>query len=280
VLELGAWRDEDRRFAVGLNGKVSKHDKERQNGSRPRQGASASPAPPASGAAAHSEPTGADRIEALTERYLGFKPEILLYYPSANFREIDHGLWITARFHPLGLQRPCYWVCLFLPSDARLSPKAFAFNRLSPMARAVGPRHTNFPDGSICAFTDGDDAWRPGDSPKILLNLYAEWLVCQLFYKIAKRWPGKQVGLDAVYRQQEFDVREWCDCGSDRRYGNCHFPLDVKEVERLKFLGGYEPLAKRFVPETIMRFAKSRWSRLPDLRRLSMHPYRGLPPRY
>jgi hypothetical protein len=113
-----------------------------------------------------------------------------------------------------------------------------------------------------------------------LLNLYAEWLVCQLFYRIEKRWPGRQVGLDAAYRQREFDVREWCDCGSGKRYGVCHYELDATEVGELKTSGLYEPLANRVVPETIVKFAKSRWSKLPDLRRLAMHRYAGQPPLY
>jgi hypothetical protein len=284
VLELGAWRDEGRLFAVGLNGKVSKHEdaKEYQDGPRQRQGAAAS-APSASssasGTAADPEPGGAKRSEALTEKYLGFRPEILRYYPSARFREVDCGLWITARISPLGPEGPCYWICLFLPDDAALSPKAFAFHRLSPLPRPVGPRHTNFPDGSICAFTDEDDAWRPGDSPKVLLNLYAEWLVCQLFLRIEKRWPGRQDGLDATYRQREFDKREWCHCDSGKPYGACHYESDAAEVEDLKASGSYEPLPDRVVPNTIIRFAKSRWSKLPDLSKLTPHPYTGQRPR-
>jgi hypothetical protein len=285
VLELGAWRDKGCLFAVGLNGKVSKYDddKEYEDGSRQRQGAAASapsPASSASGAAAHPEPGGTERIETLRERYLGFRPEILLYYPSARFREVDHGLWVTVRIYPLGVSGPCYWLCLFLPDAAVTSPKAFVFYRLSPAPRPVGPRHTNFPDGSICAFTDEDDAWRPGDSPKVLLNLYAEWLVCQLFLRIEKRWPGRQVGLDAAYRQREFDIREWCHCDSGKPYGICHYHSDATEVEELKASGSYEPLPDRLVPNTIIKFAKSRWSKLPDLHRLRMHPYMGQPPRY
>lgn len=282
-MELGAWRDAGRLFAVGLNGEVFKHQdyKEHQVEPGQRQGAAASapPAPSSSPAASDTEPSGADRRKALRDRYLGFRPEILLYYPSAQLREVDHGLWLTTRIYPLGLAGPCYWLCLFLPDQAAISPKAFAFYRLSPVPRPVGPRHTNFPDGSICAFTDDDDAWRPGDNPKILLNLYAEWLVCYLFFRLEKRWPGGQVGLDATYRQREFDSREWCDCGSGNRYGDCHYQSDATEVEQLKESGRYEPLPDRVVPEAIINFAKSRWKKFPDLRRLWMHPYSGQPPR-
>jgi hypothetical protein len=282
VLRLGAWRDAGHRFAVGMNGKVFTYDEnkeETQNDFRQRQGASAASASPAaSRTASHPESGGAHRSQALTDRYLGFRPEILRYYPSAHFLPVDHGLWVTARIYPLGIGTACYWICLFLPDDAIFSPKAFAFHQISPVPRPVGPRHTNFPDGSICAFTDADDAWRPGDDPKILLNLYAEWLVCQLFLRIEKRWPGRQVGLDAAYRQIEFGPDEWCDCGSDQRYGACHAKPDAAEVETLKASGTYEALPGRAVPISVLDFARSRWTKVPDLNRLPMHRYAGLAP--
>jgi hypothetical protein len=283
ILELGAWRDEGRLFAVGLDGEVFQHEehKDSPDERRQRQGAAASAPPPASApsTASDAEPAGADGSQALVKRYLGFRPEMLLYYPTAHFREVDRGLWITTRIYPLGRGGPCYWVCLLLPDSAVFSPKAFAFYRLAPVPRPVGPRHTNFPDGSICAFTDEDDAWRPGDNPKILLNLYAEWLVCYLFLRRERRWPGRQVGFDATYRQCEFNVREWCHCGSGARYGTCHYQSDATEVEELQASGRYEPLPDRVVPNNVIKFAKSRWSKLPDLHRL-MHPYTGQPPRY
>jgi hypothetical protein len=149
---------------------------------------------------------------------------------------------------------------------------------LSPFPRAVGPRHTNFPDASICAFTDEDDAWRPGDNPKILLNLYAEWLVGQLFLSLESYWPGRQAGLDATYRTLEFTDQDWCDCGSEKRYGTCHRAIDQLEVARLKAAGKYVPLPDRIVPPTIAKFASSRWKKLPDMGKLQLHPYEGLPP--
>lgn len=284
ILELAAWRDEGRLFAVGLDGEVFKHEehKDSPDERRQRQGAAPSAPPPASAPSttSNAEPAGADGGQALIKRYLGFRPEILLYYPTARFREVDHGVWITARIYPLGRAGPCYWVCLFLSDSAVFSPKAFAFERLSPVPRTVGPRHTNFPDASICAFTDDDDAWRPGDSPKILLNLYAEWLICQLFLRLERYWPGRQAGLDATYRSVEFTDRDWCDCGSEKRYGECHRVRDQFEVDRLKASGEYVPLPNRIVPPTIISFARSRWKKLPDLNRLPFHHYAGRPPRY
>jgi hypothetical protein len=110
------------------------------------------------------------------------------------------------------------------------------------------------------------------------LNLYAEWLVCQLYHDIKTRWPGRQAGLDATYRQLEFHADEWCDCPSGKRYGVCHFASDNAEVKRLKAFGQYQALPARTVPKSIIKFAKSRWSKLPDLAGLHLFPYAGQPP--
>ena len=284
ILELGAWRDEGRLFAVGLDGEVFKHEehKDSPDERRQRQGAAASAPPPASApsTASDAEPAGEDGGASLVTRYLGFRPEILLYYPTAHFHVVEHGLWIVATLFPLGRRGPCYWVCLFLSEDSVFSPKAFAFSSLGHQPRPVGPRHTNYPDGSICAFTDEDDAWRPGDSPKVLLNLYAEWLVGQLYLSIEKRWPAPQAGMDATYRQLEFKANEWCHCGSGARYGDCHFEEDAKEVAELKKNGLYEELPDRVVPQSIITFAKSRWRKVPPITSLQFHAYKGQPPRH
>lgn len=140
-------------------------------------------------------------------------------------------------------------------------------------AKVVGYRHTNFPDASICSHIPTDNVWRPGDSPLVLLNLYAEWLLCHLYLRVEKRWPGRQAGLDAVYRQIEFKDEEWCDCDSQLRYGECHKADDLREVQLLKLSGKYTPLGERRVPQSLIDFAKSRWNATPPTLALSLFPF-------
>lgn len=284
LLELGAWRDEGRLFAVGMNGEVFKYqdDKECQLGSRQRQGAAASapPAPSPSPAASDSESAGKDGGKALKARYNEHLKRVREYYPSLISREVNDGLWVIVQSYPLGRDGPRFWICLFLPASAGNDPKGFAFSKLTPLVRPVGPRHTNFPDASICAFSTDDDAWRPGDEPLVLLNLYAEWLICSMFHKLAGFWPGKQSGLDAVYRKAEFKPEEWCFCDSGLRYGECHMESDGLAVEQLKAKDQLFSHGERRIPPAVARFARSHWAHIPLITELHLHPYSGLPPRH
>jgi hypothetical protein len=201
------------------------------------------------------------------------------YYPSLISHEVGDGRWVIVQSYPLGRDGPRFWVCLFLPHSDHFDPKAFAFWKISPLPRPVGPRHTNYPDASVCAFIPEDDAWRPGDSPLTLLNLYAEWLICQLYFGLEEKWPGAQFGMDAIYRSTEFGPNDWCTCDSGRRYADCHMEPDRIEVEALKQRGEYRDHGSRKVPPAIQRFAKSAWRRVPSSSDLHLHPYKGLPSR-
>lgn len=286
ILELGAWRDEGRLFEVGKDGEVGKHHEDRKENSNGhsgkrttgREGTAGREGATGLGASSAPQPSRQNRGEALRQSYLRHLPEILQYYPSAISREVTDGLWVIVQSFPLGRDGPRFWICLFLPYSDKHDPKAFAFRKIS-LPRTVGPRHTNFPDASICAFSSPDDAWRPGDSPIVLLNLYAEWLICQMYFRVAGFWPGGQSGLDAVYRQAEFKPGEWCFCDSRLRYGECHFDADKNEVERLRAKGDLFDHGPRKVPSAILRFAKSRWKRVPLSSELHLHRYTGLPSR-
>jgi hypothetical protein len=87
--------------------------------------------------------------------------------------------------------------------------------------RWIGPRHTNFPDGSICSFVPADGTWLYGDPIIELIDLYTVWAMRHLHLENFGRWPGSQ---DAIYpfeRLAEFHEDEICSCGSQLRYGKC-----------------------------------------------------------
>lgn len=90
----------------------------------------------------------------------------------------------------------------------------------------IGPRHTNFPDGSICAFAPNEGTWTFGDSLVTLLDLYTVWAFRHLHLAEIGRWPGSQVAFHAYERLIEFGMDEDCGCGSRRMYGQCCFPSD------------------------------------------------------
>lgn len=86
----------------------------------------------------------------------------------------------------------------------------------------IGPRHTNFPDGSICAFEPSDGTWNLGDPLTQLLDLYSLWALRHLYMKILGRWPGYQSIHFPYERILELRPDEHCGCQhSGRLYGEC-----------------------------------------------------------
>lgn len=93
----------------------------------------------------------------------------------------------------------------------------------------IGPRHTNFPDGSICAFEPSDGTWTLGDPLIQLLDLYSVWALRHLYLKTLGRWPGYQAIHFPFERVFELRPDEHCGCNhSDRLYSECCQKRDLK----------------------------------------------------
>ena len=104
----------------------------------------------------------------------------------------------------------------------------------------IGPRHTNFPDGSICAFDPMDGTWQVGDPIVELLDIYTLWAVRQLHLRVYGRWPGAQSVPHVHERLEEFRDHELCGCafGAAKTYAECCKPRDLKRSrihEAIKF---------------------------------------------
>lgn len=91
----------------------------------------------------------------------------------------------------------------------------------------IGPRHTNFPDGSICAYEPSDGTWGFGEPLVDLLDLYSVWAVRHLHDLTFGRWPGPQAVYHPYERLLEISPEEYCGCGRDRRYADCCQALDL-----------------------------------------------------
>lgn len=92
----------------------------------------------------------------------------------------------------------------------------------------IGPRHTNFPDGSICAFEPTDGTWTYGDPLVTLLDLYCVWALRHLHLQTYGRWPGRQAVHMVYERIQELRGDELCGCdqGTRKLYSNCCMKKD------------------------------------------------------
>lgn len=283
IVKLGSWRDEGHRLAVGLDGKVSIHQAdigdnhvaiEEREGAARRQGPTGRQrAAHRSGAAAASQSARQDGSTDVRVRYSASMAEVREYYPDLRVIDVEDGIWVVTQIFPIGRDGPFFSVCLFLSDDKSLDAVAYAFRGDGSEGQIVGLRHTNFPDASICAFCADDGVWAPGSSPLVLLNLYAEWLLCQMFLAIEEYWPGPQWGPTSIYRLLEFDPREWCYCRARANYGDCHAKRDAMEVQTLKRLRRYQPLGDRKVPANLRQFAMSEWQAAPAGKDLNLHKF-------
>jgi len=166
--------------------------------------------------------------------------ELYVTYPT-QFIEGDHGLWIIVASYPLGNGGLQVTFVVGYPYTEKVAPRAWAYWKLGDFPKVIGPRHTNFPDGSICAFVPDDTTWSRADGLLALIDLYSTWVIRHLYLEHFGRWPGPQHGPTALYRRIEFSPDEWCGCGSGRRYRECHEAADrllsedeAREVRRAR----------------------------------------------
>lgn len=195
--------------------------------------------------------------------------ELHLAYPT-QFIEGDHGLWIVVTSSPLGVGGPQITFVVAYPYADKVVPKAWAYWKLGEFPKFIGPRHTNFPDASICAFVPNDATWRRADGLVALIDLYSTWVIRHLFLRYFGRWPGQQFGPSALYRRTEFSSDEWCGCDSRARYGECHeaadqsLPDDEARAEHRRVMGS--DYCTRKPPKSVTKFVRSAFKNVPNFR--------------
>lgn len=180
-------------------------------------------------------------------------------YPGTQLWRQDHGWWLKTRSSLLpGLRR--HAVLVTCVCFARKVARSWAFWG-DPLAAPawIGPRHTNFPDGSICAFEPMDGTWTFGDPLVVLLDLYTVWALRHLHLELLGRWPGYQAVAQPYERILELRPDEYCGCGaSDKLYGDCCREKDlagdrIRAAVRFLFSSGGR---LREAPEAVVRFAR------------------------
>ncbi|ESX91363.1 hypothetical protein X756_04360 [Mesorhizobium sp. LSHC412B00] len=181
-------------------------------------------------------PRAESRIVGLAGNYAGQLENVQRAYPGATLIPDDYGVWLLARSRVVeGLGREAIFL-IALPKTSAVEPRGWAFWDQDGHVEWIGPRHTNFPDGSVCAYHPTlDKAWSPGGDLRTLLDLYSVWVLRHLHLAVFDRWPGRQHAMpddlgqsDPYYRLTQFKDTELCSCGSDRRYGECCRPHDLK----------------------------------------------------
>ena len=174
-------------------------------------------------------------------------PQLNEDYPGSVRLKDRLGIWYKVPVFPLGKTGPCAKVITAIPDDKNAKILSWGFWEDDRRISWIGPRHTNYPDGSICAFVENDQVWRDGNP---LLGYYdnvSEWCLRQLFLHFNRHWPGRQSAPGRYYRVREGLGLERCFCDKPKvAYFECCRPLDILQlsdadrIDFLQFSGGTE----------------------------------------
>lgn len=228
-----------------------------RQGSARRKGASRRPR--SSGA----EPRlGSDDLRAA---YEGQVARVAEAYPTLQAFPDDDGMWLLVDSSVIsGLERKATFL-VALPYRPGTVAMAWGFWSEDGKISWIGPRHTNFGNGSICAFSPEDHVWSEGGDITRLLDIYTCWALRHLHLEVFGRWPGKQYSLgaepaiQALYRLTDCKDNELCGCGSESlRYAECCKPADLQwnRIDLMKYFlrnvpGGFQT---RQPPESVVDF--------------------------
>lgn len=239
---------------------VEKHNarsRQRRSETRPRQGTAGREGPPrGSWPTRQTAPLVRTGIRT---QYEGELDTVLEAYPGTQVWRQEEGLWLLTESSLLpGFQQRA----LFLTgiSFARGSVRGWGFwcdCLVNPTW--IGPRHTNFPDGSICAYEPTDGTWMIGDHIVELLDLYTLWALRHLHLQVLGRWPGRQAVRHPYERILELRADEHCGCGkTDKLYGECCREKDLARnqvADAVNFIVATEG-GLRKPPDAVTRFIR------------------------
>lgn len=195
----------------------------------------------------------------LQTRYETELDNVARAYPGSIVWRQEEGMWLLAESSLLSdFQRAA--IFLIGVSYATGTIRSWGFWK-QPMANPlwIGPRHTNFPDGSICAFDFRDQTWVIGDSLVELLDFYTLWAIRHLHLEEFGRWPGPQVVEHPYERILELKADEYCGCGRhDKLYVECCQPGDLagnRIRQAVNFVSNYSG-GLRNPPPPVLRFIR------------------------
>lgn len=217
--------------------------------------------PQSSGASSPPEPPGAVAPLLGTDRLTWLAHEFPLAeeaYPGLRSWKVDNGTWLCVGSRLIAELPYAAMFLIYIPDKNCDRVRAWAYWDSPMVAGWIGPRHTNFNDGSICAFHPADRTWSSGQSLVTLLDIYTVWAVRHLHLRLLGFWPGMQVAHHPYERLLEQATNELCGCGSDRKiYGECCRPTDLAQdrgellIDYVQRFGG----GRRCPPFSVASFA-------------------------
>lgn len=183
-------------------------------------------------------------------------------YPETRAWLQDEGMWLLTNSAVLNGLRKKATFLVAIPFDPRQKVRSWGFLTTAIGVCWIGPRHTNWPDGDICAYTPVDGTWKPGGSLVKFLDLNTLWALRHLHLEEFGRWPGYHSAPHPYERLTELQEDEFCGCDKPpRRYRECCQPTDLAEDRARiaidfcrRYLGG----GIRRAPDDIVKFALRR----------------------
>lgn len=217
-----------------------------------RQGAARREGPAGgSWAAGEASPLVRPSLQAYEEELVAVR----LAYPGTQTWYQGGAVWLLTESRLLpGLARRAVFLTTVDPSQGAYRSWAFWRSEADEF-RWIGPRHTNSPDGSVCAFDPMDQTWSTQDSLVTLLDIFSVWAVRHLHLELLGSWPGYQSVHQPHERVIEFQPGELCGCGDfSRRYADCCMSQDAL-ISRISCAMRYnKEFGMRSPPGSIRKF--------------------------
>ena len=185
--------------------------------------------------------------------------DVAEHYPDARLWDAEHGVWILAESRLFqGLRRRAWFLIGMSYRHAVVRSWAFWVDAVV-LPVWIGPRHTNYNDGSICAFEPSDGTWTFADGLVPLVDFYTLWAARHLHLEVFGRWPGAQAVHRPYERILEIQSNEKCGCRrAQRSYGECCRSQDLAR-DRISDAVEYVCWTRydvRKPPEQVMRFVR------------------------
>jgi hypothetical protein len=233
--EVGAALFEGRALQASLNGLISigpltQSSNEKGNEHVERQGSRGSTTEPRE--RRQGTPPTSDSSRSVLERrnYRAQVAQIGRYYPGTRVWIRDDATWLAVPCCPLGQDGPWAKFLIAIPKRQSARLLAWGFWHLGDRVHWIGHRHTNYPDGSICAFPADGSYWRDGDPLCLFVDRLSEWAFRQLYYVVHHIWPGPQEGRWRYYRLASTQLGECCPrCRGLTSYETCCRAIDEAE---------------------------------------------------
>lgn len=191
--------------------------------------------------------------------------EVCKAYPGTQSWQQQEGMWLLTESSVLpGLGKKATFLTA-VPYSTQYVQQSWGFWTTPINTQWIGPRHTNIPQGSICAFNPNDGTWKLGDSLLDLLAFYTLWALRHEHLKTFGYWPGRQYVPHDYERITELKDHELCGCDTKGlTYANCCKESDLTNPKP-RNISAIAQLIHRTPPNDICSFIRYR-NTLPQLK--------------